>query len=217
MSKSESSDTLSTSVTQEVTTTASNGSVTTTIQEVRTTTTTKTSTSVTSITHENGSKTNNLSGTVVPRVVIIDNNKQEENLPQETDAKTDKSNNNNTESDKVTTIKISEALPANSESSKSGDKKLVFLSNSQDGKPNTTIMNIQSVCPNSKATILKTGEKITNDTKGATVVVLNKDGGQVKFTVAGKVKPGETNEEKTENEKTEDKVEVEDGQGIIVH
>ncbi|KAL3875950.1 hypothetical protein ACJMK2_033849 [Sinanodonta woodiana] len=50
-----------------------------------------------------------------------------------------------------------------------------------------TIMNIQSVCPNVKTTILKTTEKMgLSDTPGAkkTLVVLNKDGGKMTFTVA---------------------------------
>ena len=147
-------------------------------------------------------------------MVVIDGNKAEEKTSQQSDSSTDKSNNNNTELDKVNSIRISEAAPANSNNSTPNNKKFVLLSNSQDGKPNTTIMNIQSVCPNSKATVLKTGEKLGNDTKGQTVVVLNKEGAQMKFTVGGKGKPADSSEEKMDEEKTDEKGETEDGQGI---
>ena len=209
ISKSESEDTSETSVTKETVTTTDSGTVTT-IEEVRTTTTTNTT--VTSITHENGTKPSNLTGTVVPRVVIIDG-KQDGKSSSPVDKKSDKNDNNNSEGDKVTSIKISEALPADASKS-SSDKKVVYLSNSQDGKPNTTIMNIQSVCPNSKATILKAGEKLANENKGATVVVLNKDGGQLKFTVGGKTKP-DSKEENGDDEKMDDKDDTENGQGMI--
>ena len=149
-------------------------------------------------------------------MVVIDGNKAEEKTSQQVDSSTDKSNNNNTELDKVNSIRISEAAPANSSNSTPNNKKFVLLSNSQDGKPNTTIMNIQSVCPNSKATVLKTGEKLGNDTKGQTVVVLNKEGAQMKFTVGGKGKPADSSEEKIDDERTDEKGETDDGQGIDI-
>lgn len=211
ITKSESSDTSETSVTKEITTTTATGTVTT-VQEVKTTTTTITST-ITSVTHENGSKPSNLSGTVVPRVVVIDGKHDGKSSPE---SKPDQNHSNSAELEKVTTVKISEALPAKIENSKPGaDKKVVVVSSSQEGKPNTTIMNIQSVCPNSKATVLTPVEKLTNDSKGTTVVVLNKEGGQLKFSVAEKGKNMLTKEEDGEEGKIDEKDDTENGHGML--
>ena len=209
ISKSETSDMSETAVTKEITTTTATGTITT-VQEIKTTTTTKTSMVTSTITHENDTKPNNLAGTLVPRVVVIDGKQNGKLSP---DSKSDNNgNNNNNDSEKVTSVKISEALPAKSEKSLlNGDKKVVLLSNAQDGKPNTTIMNIQSVCPNSKATLLKTGEKLTNDSNGPTVVVLNKEGGQLKVTVSDKGRP--LREENGEEGKMEEREDGENGHG----
>ena len=202
ISKTESSDTSETTVTQEITTTTDSGTVTT-VQEIKTTTTTVTSMVTSTVTHENGTKPNNLAGTLVPRVVVVDC-QQNGQLSPKSDNKFENNGNNNNDcdSEKVTSVKISEALPAKVENSlPNGDKKVVLVSNSQDGKPNTTIMNIQSVCPNAKATVL------SNEPKGQTVVVLNKDGGQLKVSVADKGRP-------LREENGDDRMEdVENGQG----
>ena len=212
ISKTESSDMAETSVTNEITMTTDNGTVTTVTQEIKTTTTTVTNMVTSTITHENGTKPNNLTGTLVPRVVVVDCNKNGQLSPPESKSDNNGNNNNDCESEKVTSIKISEALPAKLENClPNGDKKVLVMSNSQEGKPNTTIMNIQSVCPNARATVLKTGDKVTNDPKGQTVVVLNKEGGQLKVTVADKGRP--LQEENGDDGKMEDREDGENGHG----
>ncbi|KAK3598854.1 hypothetical protein CHS0354_008596 [Potamilus streckersoni] len=74
-----------------------------------------------------------------------------------------------------------------------------------------TIMNIQSVCPNVKATILKATEKMgLADMPGTkkTLVVLNKDGGKMTFTVASAPSAKSNSETVSKSsEKGEDKTE----------
>ena len=175
--QSNTTDTQNTFTTTELISTTNSGTVTATETiETTTTTTTKTITSV-KVTPTQESK--DIIKTIEPRVVVVRNkelDKQSENyssLGIDGELPDIKSNGEKTGS-------VNE--------SKSGDKVIVI---NPDGKQKSGIMNIQSVCPTTKP----------GESKGTTVVVLNKDGAQMKINLSKKGDLADKGEDqKTESE-----------------
>lgn len=135
-------------------------------------TTTTISTKTTTTVHVSSSPDKEVVRTIEPKVVVTNSKKLDET--RET-SPADKKNNQVLDNDK-------------NESDGAGkvkENKVIVIGS--DGKQTSGLMNIQSVCPTSKS--------------GTTLVVLNKEGNQMKISLAPRKNDSEEKEEnKNENE-----------------